>query len=78
MTQDSDIKPTATQPRPNISTERPQGRDDGVPPTETQPAPNLSTEYQEKGDARRPSDQLDRGRESQDDGSRKSSLTKNA
>lgn len=29
--------------------------------TETQPAPNLSTEHQQDGDARRPSDTLDRG-----------------
>ncbi len=29
--------------------------------TETQPAPNLSTEHQRDGDARRPSDTLDRG-----------------
>ena len=29
-------------------------------PTETQPRPNISTEHQDKGDARRPSDTLDR------------------
>lgn len=29
-------------------------------PTETQPRPNISTEHQEEGDARRPSDTLDR------------------
>ena len=29
-------------------------------PTTTQPAPNLSTEHQDAGDARRPSDTLDR------------------
>lgn len=30
-------------------------------PTKTQPAPNISTEHQEEGDARHPSDTLDRG-----------------
>ena len=29
-------------------------------PTETQPRPNISTEHQNEGDARRPSDVLDR------------------
>jgi hypothetical protein len=29
--------------------------------TETQPNPNISTEHQREGDARRPSDTLDRG-----------------
>jgi len=29
-------------------------------PTETQPRPNISTEHQNTGDARRPSDVLDR------------------
>ena len=29
-------------------------------PTETQPKPNISTEHQNEGDARRPSDMLDR------------------
>ena len=31
--------------------------------TETQPRPNLSTEHQREGDARAPSDTLDRGRD---------------
>lgn len=31
-----------------------------VKPTNTQPRPNISTEHQEEGDARRPSDTLDR------------------
>ena len=31
--------------------------------TETQPNPNLSTEHQRDGDARRPSDTLDRGQQ---------------
>ena len=30
-------------------------------PTQTQPDPNISTEHQREGDARRPSDSLDRG-----------------
>jgi len=30
-------------------------------PTTTQPAPNISTEHQKDGDARKPSDTLDRG-----------------
>jgi hypothetical protein len=52
---------------------------DAIKPTETQPAPNLSTEHQKEGDARRPSDTLDRGQEdAADDGGRKSSFTKNA
>ena len=44
-------------------------------PTRTQPAPNISTEHQDKGDARRPNDTLDRGRKPADDGGRKTSLT---
>ncbi|SOB79558.1 hypothetical protein SAMN06297144_0615 [Sphingomonas guangdongensis] len=49
--------------------------DDGKP-TETQPAPNISTEHQEKGDARRPGDTLDRNQPpADDDGGRKSKLT---
>ena len=79
MTHDSDVKPTTTQPAPNISTERPRGNDHGADvPTETQPAPNLSTEHQEEGDARFPAAGLDRGKPAEDDGGRKSSLTKNA
>jgi hypothetical protein len=79
MTDDSAIKPTATQPAPNISTERPRGEDRGADrPTETQPAPNLSTEHQEEGDARFPAAGLDRGKPAEDDAGRKSSLTKNA
>jgi hypothetical protein len=74
---DSNAKPTATQPAPNISTEHPQGADDTAnAPTTTQPAPNISTEHQEDGDARRPAEGLDRGRPDREDG-RKSSLTKN-
>lgn len=33
---------------------------DAIKPTQTQPAPNISTEHQREGDARRPSDTLDR------------------
>lgn len=54
--------------------------DPAIKPTETQPSPNLSTEHQRAGDARRPSDTLDRDQpdEQADDGGRKSSFTKNA
>jgi hypothetical protein len=34
-------------------------------PTTTQSAPNISTEHQNDGDARRPSDTLDRGQRKQ-------------
>jgi len=52
---------TETQPRPNLSTE-PGAKDaQAVPSTETQPSPNISTEHQREGDARAPSDTLDRG-----------------
>lgn len=34
--------------------------DPAIKPTETQPAPNISTEHQREGDARLPSDTLDR------------------
>jgi len=52
---------TNTQPRPNLSTE--PGRKGPAPEgdTGTQPDPNLSTEHQLEGDARSPSDTLDRG-----------------
>jgi hypothetical protein len=47
------------------------------PTTETR-APNLSTEHQKEGDARRPSDQLDRHQgPGEDDGGRKTSFTDN-
>jgi hypothetical protein len=51
---------TESQPRPNLSTE-PGEKDQTDSGTETQPAPNISTEHQREGDARRPSDTLDRG-----------------
>jgi hypothetical protein len=41
-------------------------------------SPNLSTEHQKEGDARRPSDQLDRHQgPGEDDGGRKTSFTEN-
>lgn len=57
MTGPADDTHAQTQPRPNLSTE-PGAKgfaENGA--TETQPAPNISTE----GDARSPSDTLDRG-----------------
>ncbi|MBB4153642.1 hypothetical protein GGQ80_001548 [Sphingomonas jinjuensis] len=43
------------------------------------PDHNLSTEHQKTGDAKQPSDTLDRDRPpAKDDGGRKSSLTRNA
>lgn len=52
---------TETQPNPNISTEPGDKAAAEKPGTETQPNPNLSTEHQKEGDARSPSDTLDRG-----------------
>ncbi|SDA11002.1 hypothetical protein [Sphingomonas sp. NFR15] len=52
---------TETQPRPNLSTEPGEKKTADNAATETQPAPNLSTEHQKEGDARSPSDTLDRG-----------------
>ncbi|MFD1786759.1 hypothetical protein ACFSC3_04150 [Sphingomonas floccifaciens] len=52
---------TDTQPKPNISTEPGHKPAADKPGTETQPSPNLSTEHQRDGDARSPSDTLDRG-----------------
>ena len=51
-----------TQPRPNLSTE-PGDKSAPLENTSTQPAPNISTEFQREGDARRPSDTLDRGQD---------------
>ncbi|MEN3749137.1 hypothetical protein TPR58_18330 [Sphingomonas sp. HF-S3] len=58
----TDDRKTETQSRPNLSTE--PGEKDRTPegPTTTQERPNLSTEQQKEGDARSPSDTLDRGR----------------
>lgn len=53
--------------------------DDAIKPTTETDRPNLSTEHQHDGDARRPSDTLDRGQDRDaDEGEtipRKSSLT---
>lgn len=47
-------------------------------PTSTQPRPNISTEHQPPGSARDMRDTLDRGQpQEEDDGGRKSSLTRN-
>lgn len=54
-------------------------KDDISPTLEGEANPNLSTEHQKKGDAKAPSDTLDRDRPpAQDDGGRKSSLTHNS
>lgn len=58
---------TETQPRPNLSTEpgfKPHAENEK---TETQPRPNISTEHQREGDARSPSDTLDRGQPHEND-----------
>ncbi|WP_210357079.1 MULTISPECIES: hypothetical protein [Sphingomonas] len=52
-------------------------KDDLKPTTETRD-PNLSTEHQRPGDARRPSETLDKGQPEGETIPRKSSLTKNA
>ncbi|MHA6718597.1 hypothetical protein ACX40Y_04010 [Sphingomonas sp. RS6] len=52
---------THTQPCPNPSTEPGHKRETGG--TETQPGANRSTEHQPQGDARHPSDTLDRGQD---------------
>ncbi|MGL4313994.1 MAG: hypothetical protein ACRCSO_08380 [Sphingomonas sp.] len=77
MTEDPAVKPTETQQRPNLSTERPQGAGGDQPATETQPRPNLSTEHQPDGSARHPTAGLDRGRKPTPDGGRKSSFMRN-
>lgn len=52
--------------------------DKAIKPTTETRAPNLSTERQKEGDARRPSDQLDRHQgPGEDDGGRKTSFTDN-
>lgn len=64
-----------------------EAREDGAsmsPPVQApavsgeQEHPNLSTEHQREGDAKRPSDQLDRGHPAAPDGGRKSSLTRDS
>lgn len=49
--------------------------DDPIKPTTETEKPNLSTEHQREGDARRPSDQLDKGQADDETVPRKSSLT---
>ena len=48
--------------------------DDAIKPTTETDRPNLSTEHQRDGDARRPSDTLDKGQRSEETIPRKSSL----
>jgi hypothetical protein len=48
--------------------------DDAIRPTTETKRPNLSTEHQQDGDARRPSDQLDKGQPNEETIPRKSSL----
>ncbi|WP_374944103.1 hypothetical protein [Sphingomonas sp.] len=48
---------------------------DAIKPTTETRDPNLSTEHQKQGDARRPSDTLDRGQPDEETIPRKSSLT---
>ncbi|HEX8420476.1 MAG TPA: hypothetical protein VF638_10750 [Sphingomonas sp.] len=54
--------------------------DDATKPTTETRAPNISTEHQEDGDARRPSDTLDRGQkdEPSDGPARKTSFIDNS
>ena len=51
--------------------------DDPIKPTKETDHPNLSTEHQRDGDARRPSDTLDKGQPDEETIPRKSSLTGN-
>ncbi|WP_200918721.1 hypothetical protein [Sphingomonas sp. Leaf231] len=48
--------------------------EDAIRPTTETERPNLSTEHQQDGDARRPSDQLDKGQPQRETIPRKSSL----
>ncbi|TCP34605.1 hypothetical protein [Sphingomonas sp. BK235] len=48
--------------------------EDDTKPTELTERPNLSTEHQREGDARRPSDTLDKGQPARETIPRKSSL----
>ena len=48
---------------------------DPIKPTHATEKPNLSTEHQRDGDARRPSDTLDKGQPQNETIERKSSLT---
>ena len=49
--------------------------DEPIKPTTETDKPNLSTEHQQEGDARRPSDTLDKGQPDKETVPRKSSLT---
>lgn len=49
--------------------------DDPIEPTTETRDPNLSTEHQKSGDARRPSDRLDKDQPNEETIPRKSSLT---
>ncbi len=49
--------------------------DDAIKPTTETDRPNLSTEHQQEGDARRPSDTLDKDQADGETIARKSSLT---
>ncbi|NJR80497.1 hypothetical protein [Sphingomonas corticis] len=49
--------------------------DEPIKPTSETDRPNLSTEHQRDGDARRPSDTLDKGQPNEETIPRKSSLT---
>ena len=61
--------------RPDMHNPDPDAADH---PGETADAANISTEHQEEGDAKRPSDTLDRDQAPpEDDGGRKSSLLHN-
>ena len=51
--------------------------DEPIKPTSETDRPNLSTEHQRDGDARRPSDTLDKGQPNEETIPRKSSLTGN-
>ncbi|MDQ1157637.1 hypothetical protein QE385_001964 [Sphingomonas sp. SORGH_AS 950] len=65
-------------PRRRIAPEKESDMDDAIKPTTETARPNLSTEHQRDGDARRPSDTLDKGQastEGEDAPKRKSSLT---
>lgn len=51
--------------------------DDDIKPTTETEHPNLSTEHQQPGDARRPSEMLDKGQANEETIPRKSSLLGN-
>lgn len=52
----------------------PEPDDTPIKPTTETDRPNLSTEHQQEGDARRPSETLDKGQPNQETIPRKSSL----